>query len=259
MVASRKARPRLAEGPLRDEAPAAPLDGQLRIFEVDPAQISTTPADAEPSGPAAPQWTSLWLDAPASAAQPAAPPFASAAADSEPQPQFEPRTAPLPISYADAAGVGRRLFAAAVNAAIVLTGLAAAAAVFTLVAGRVALWQPGLPLPAALARIAAQAGAATGIQLRQLPAALAIAAACLALLYQALFFTFSTATPGMRSARIALCTFDDENPTRRLMRRRILAAVLSACPLGLGFLWAALDEDRLAWHDRLTRTYQRRY
>jgi uncharacterized RDD family membrane protein YckC len=63
----------------------------------------------------------------------------------------------------------------------------------------------------------------------------------------------------MRCARIALCTFDDENPTRGAMRRRILAVLVSACPLGLGLLWAAFDEDRLAWHDRLTRTYQRTY
>ena len=44
LVASRKARPRYAEGPLRDESPATPADCQLRIFEVDPAQISTHPA-----------------------------------------------------------------------------------------------------------------------------------------------------------------------------------------------------------------------
>jgi hypothetical protein len=63
----------------------------------------------------------------------------------------------------------------------------------------------------------------------------------------------------MRCARIALCTFDEENPTRRALRRRILAILVSVCSLGLGLLWATLDEDRLSWHDRLTRTYQRSY
>jgi hypothetical protein len=43
------------------------------------------------------------------------------------------------------------------------------------------------------------------------------------------------------------------------MCRRIVAVLLSACPFGLGFLWAALDEDRLAWHDRVSRMYQRSY
>jgi uncharacterized RDD family membrane protein YckC len=92
-----------------------------------------------------------------------------------------------------------------------------------------------------------------------IPAVAAGAGGFLYLLYQGLFFSFAEATPGMRIARIALCTFDDENPTRRAMRRRIVAILLSACPLGLGFLWAALDEDRLAWHDRVSRMYQRSY
>jgi len=33
--------------------------------------------------------------------------------------------------------------------------------------------------------------------------------------------------------------------------------VLSCISLGLGFAWAALDEDCLGWHDRITRTYLR--
>jgi uncharacterized RDD family membrane protein YckC len=81
----------------------------------------------------------------------------------------------------------------------------------------------------------------------------------MALLYQYLFFTLTDATPGMRYARIALCSFEDENPTRNAMRARIGALLLSALPLGLGFLWAAFDEDSLSWHDRITRTYQRSY
>jgi hypothetical protein len=95
------------------------------------------------------------------------------------------------------------------------------------------------------------------------PQAAAISAAAIfavfALLYQFLFFTLSEATPGMRYARIALCTFADDNPTRTAMRRRILATVLAACPLGIGFLWAWLDEDGLGWHDRISRMYQRSY
>ena len=78
-------------------------------------------------------------------------------------------------------------------------------------------------------------------------------------LYQFLFFKFGEGTPGMRYAKIALCTFDDENPTRLAMRRRIAFLLLSAAPLGLGLAWALFDEDRLAWHDRLTRMYQRSY
>jgi uncharacterized RDD family membrane protein YckC len=81
----------------------------------------------------------------------------------------------------------------------------------------------------------------------------------LAALYHLLFFTFSEATPGMRYARIGLCTLSDDNPSRSAMRRRLFAILLSACPLGIGFLWACLDEDGLGWHDRISRMYQRSY
>jgi len=78
-------------------------------------------------------------------------------------------------------------------------------------------------------------------------------------LYQLLFFSLNEATPGMRAARIGLCTFGDDNPSRPEMRRRVLATLLAACPLGVGLLWAFLDGDRLGWHDRMSRMYQRSY
>lgn len=86
-----------------------------------------------------------------------------------------------------------------------------------------------------------------------------IALLAMGVLYQIVFFSLSAATPGMRYARIALCTFDDENPSRRAMRARIAALLLSALALGLGLLWALFDEDALGWHDRITQTYQRSY
>jgi uncharacterized RDD family membrane protein YckC len=78
-------------------------------------------------------------------------------------------------------------------------------------------------------------------------------------LYQFLFFKYADGTPGMRYAKIALCTFDDENPSRPAMFKRVLFLLLSAAPLGLGFAWAWFDPDRLGWHDRLSRIYQRSY
>jgi uncharacterized RDD family membrane protein YckC len=78
-------------------------------------------------------------------------------------------------------------------------------------------------------------------------------------LYQMLFFSLSGATAGMLYARIALCTFDDQNPSRRTLQRRVAAWWLSLLPLGIGFLWCFVDEDSLCWHDRITRTYQREY
>jgi uncharacterized RDD family membrane protein YckC len=78
-------------------------------------------------------------------------------------------------------------------------------------------------------------------------------------LYQWLFFTYAESTPGMRCSKIALCTFNDDNPGRKVLQHRVGALFLAALPLGLGFLWALLDDDRLGWHDRMTRTYQRSY
>jgi len=78
------------------------------------------------------------------------------------------------------------------------------------------------------------------------------------LLYHALFCTVGISTPGMRYAGIALSTFNDESPTRAQMRRRFGAMVLSLAPVGLGFAWSIFDEDHLAWHDRISRTYLRK-
>ena len=78
-------------------------------------------------------------------------------------------------------------------------------------------------------------------------------------LYQMLFFSLSGATAGMLYAHVALCTFDDQNPTRSALQRRLAAWWVSLLPLGIGFLWCFVDEDNLCWHDRITRTYQREY
>jgi len=243
LVAARKVRPRYAEGPLREQAAAAPASdaGQLRIFEVDPAQISTKPADT--TGTPAPQWTSIWLDT-----QPQAAALAYAAPD-EADDLAQPAARAVPPLQP--ASIGRRVLAASINAAILLAALAAFAIAVVAVASHTIPGRAGLSLHAAILR--------TGLPLNLAPAALAGTGALLFLLYQALFFWLSVATPGMRCARIAFCTFDDENPSRAAVRRRIFAVLLSACPLGLGFLWAAMDEERLSWHDRLCRIYQRSY
>jgi len=57
---------------------------------------------------------------------------------------------------------------------------------------------------------------------------------------------------------ISLCTFDDEHPTRMQLRDRLGALMISLLPMGLGFAWAIFDEDHLSWHDRISRTYQRK-
>jgi RDD family len=78
---------------------------------------------------------------------------------------------------------------------------------------------------------------------------------CLWILYQHAFLVYTGTTPGLRLARLQLSCFGGTCPSQRLRRSRALAMILSAASLGLGFLWALLDEDTLCWHDRITRTF----
>ena len=122
----------------------------------------------------------------------------------------------------------------------------------------------GSVVGAAWLGVAAVAAQVAGPRLRFAPqpalvACAAVMLGALALGYLLLFFTFSDATPGMRYAHIALCTFGERYPTRRALRRRVMATVLAASPLGMGLLWALMDDENLGWHDRISRMYQRAY
>jgi uncharacterized RDD family membrane protein YckC len=217
LVASRKARPRLEEGPLRT---AEEEQTQLRIFEVEPETIAHAPQVEQPM---LPEWHSIRLD-------------------SEPQAHGAALVPEMPVAAPEllldspiySASLEDRLMAGMVDACLVGAGFLAFVATFVACT----------PHPPTGNLALAGAGAAL---------------LALFVVYQWLFFSFAEGTPGMRYAKIALCTFDDENPTRRAMRQRIVALLLAALPLGLGYLWSFFDEDRLSWHDRMTRTYQRSY
>ncbi len=84
--------------------------------------------------------------------------------------------------------------------------------------------------------------------------ALAVAGA-LWLLFQHLFLVHGQGTPGMRAARLELCSFAGRRPSRFARRGRALATTLSGFSLGLGFVWSLVDEDTLGWHDRISQTY----
>lgn len=213
LVAARRARPRLAEGPLRDTYEDTAHDpSQLRIFEVEQENISTA---VKPEAAAA-EWSSIRLDG---------------------RPGSERRqresTAPRELAL-EAAPLEDRVMAGIVDLALVSFAFVLFVLVFAACTGH-----PPMGRSALIA-----AGAVLG---------------GLALLYHYMFFRFADGTPGMRYAKIALCTFDDENPARSAMRRRILFLILSAAPFGMGFIWAWFDAARLGWHDRLSRMYQRSY
>ena len=213
LVATRKARPRYAEGPLREDGAMAHDGAQLRIFEVEATQISVAPMVE--SG--APEWSSIWLDA-------LKPEVQEVVEEKEYSVALPPQTAPI----------SQRVMAGLVDGCLVAGATVAFGTGF-------AYYTPALPSLPAMGIVAVGALGA------------------FFLIYQMLFFTFSESTPGMRYARIGLCTFSDDNPTRAAMRRRTFAMLLALLPLGFGFLWACLDDDRLAWHDRISRMYQRSY
>lgn len=217
LVATRKVRPRLAEGPLRD---AEPQGGQLRIFEVDSEAVDRRPtggaaAAAAGSAPGL-NWASIRLDTP--------------------RPEHRTRTLqtaeePLPIVPAP---MGDRFMAALVDGALSFAGFLLFVFVFCACTAH-----PPTGKVALLSGVAALVTVFIG--------------------YQWLFFRFGSSTPGMAYAHIALCTMDDNNPTRGAMQRRIGALLLAALPLGLGLVWAMFDEHHLGWHDRISGTYQRSY
>lgn len=216
LVATRKARPRLAEGPLREEMAAEP---QLRIFEVEPEQISIEPVVIEEIVDEAPVWQGMLLDAPQVAAA------------------RREREVAVAMGPVEIAPISRRTMAALVDGCCIGAAVVGFATVAAYISG------PRLQV----------------MSRPMLAGAVVFTFAVAALLYQFLFFWLNEATPGMRYARIGLCTFAETNPTRKEMRRRILAQMLAVGPLGLGVLWAWLDDDRLAWHDRISRMYQRMY
>jgi uncharacterized RDD family membrane protein YckC len=235
LIAPRKARPRLAEGPLFDEPSGSPFPASkvlsdaaprtavsadaapLRIFEAEP-EAALSPAQRGGAESSMPEWHSIQLDNEVPAREPKRAAKASVLAD-------------MPLHVAP---VADRAMSAIVDVGLTL----AAFLVFVLVFAACTTHPP------------------TG---RTALAGAGIILLSMWVLYQFIFFSLSAATPGMRYARIALCTFDDENPTRKAMRLRIAALLLSALPLGLGFFWIVFDEDSLGWHDRITQTYQRSY
>ena len=69
-----------------------------------------------------------------------------------------------------------------------------------------------------------------------------------------IFWTRRGQTLGMASWRVRVEREDGALLGWGDALRRLVAAVLSWLPLGLGFLWILVDPQRRAWHDRLSRT-----
>lgn len=213
IVATRRMRPRLADGPAEIESP------QLSIFEVDPNTVST-----EPMGQKAETGDPVWIGS----------------SWHQMQLDEEPHSEHLPDYYALVpdehrlyqAPFGRRMMATVVDAGLIMG----------LVFGTIYL-------------IASNMDTLPGKHAFELCAVVAVLG--FAALYEWFFLTFAKVTPGMRYAQLALCTFDEELPTREQVNGRLKAMLISVLPVGLGMLWSIFDEDQMSWHDRLSKTYLR--
>jgi hypothetical protein len=213
IVATRRLRPRLGEGPIESDSP------QLSIFEVDPNSVSTQPMEqnVEAGDPVwiGSSWQQMQLDE-------------------------EPRAEQLPDYYALVpdehklyqAPFGRRMMATVVDAALVMG----------MVFGSIYL-------------ISSNVESLPGKRAFEVCTVLALLG--FATLYEWFFLTFAKVTPGMRYAQLALCTFDEQMPTREQVNGRLKAMLISVLPVGLGMLWSIFDEDQMSWHDRLSKTYLR--
>jgi uncharacterized RDD family membrane protein YckC len=68
------------------------------------------------------------------------------------------------------------------------------------------------------------------------------------------FWVHGGQTLGMRAWRLRLLRSDGAPLTTGDALLRCLAALLSWATCGLGFLWILVDAEKLAWHDRLSKT-----
>ena len=111
MIATRRVRPRRAEGPLA-EAESAP---QLSIFEVDPAAISIEPLPATMDPPATPAWMR--------------PEWPGMTLEAQPREQLveEPAPKPAPAHEIEPAPMSRRLLAIVVDCTLIAAAVIAVA------------------------------------------------------------------------------------------------------------------------------------
>jgi uncharacterized RDD family membrane protein YckC len=81
------------------------------------------------------------------------------------------------------------------------------------------------------------------------------AAVLIAMFYGFVWVCAGGRTLGMRVTRLTLINFDGYPPDGASRWLRYLGACLGYCAGGLGLLWALLDEESLAWHDHISKTF----
>jgi uncharacterized RDD family membrane protein YckC len=73
--------------------------------------------------------------------------------------------------------------------------------------------------------------------------------------YFGLFTIFGGSTPGMMLSGLQVASATGDTPTPRQHLLRAIGYMLSAGTCFLGFFWVLWDEEKLTWHDRISKTY----
>ncbi len=81
----------------------------------------------------------------------------------------------------------------------------------------------------------------------------------LACFYHLFWAVLGRETPGMRTFGVRVLTFDDHPPTWTRRTARFGLLCLGIVAVGVGPLWALIDEEGLAMHDHMSKTFPTRY
>ena len=142
----------------------------------------------------------------------------------------------------------RRLTAGAMDVAMVLLG-------FGVFAGAASLAGSFLTSSAVVGAAASGAHASGFGTGKAIWITLAIALFFISLFYGLVWALASRETAGMNWTQLQLVTFDGSALDGRNRAIRFISAWLSYCSGGLGLLWALADEENLAFHDHISKTY----
>lgn len=74
-------------------------------------------------------------------------------------------------------------------------------------------------------------------------------------LYRLMWCLAGTDSVGTRWAGLRIITFDGVEPDRRQRLGRMLASYISWMAGGLGLFWALVDEEKLTWHDHMSKSF----
>jgi len=73
--------------------------------------------------------------------------------------------------------------------------------------------------------------------------------------YMIWFKGFKGATPGYNVFGIRIISINGTQVSIKQIIVRVISSFFSAIPLGLGYIWIAVDANRQAWHDKIAGTY----